>query len=116
MRFFILLLFPLMVSANQKVETFVVQVQDRSLKILSPEKKTSIMTVLVENRSLSDQVAKFTVAGKNIKFVSIPSGKSETVEIDNKTGATVTFVPLSPAFQEVELHFGKKAYEIPSKE
>lgn len=116
MRIFLLLLFPLLISAQSKVETFIIQVQDRSMKVLSPKKKKSIMTVLVENRSLSDQVGKFMIEGKNLKFVSVPSGKSETVEIENKSGATVYFVPLSPAFQEVELIFGKKAYEIPSKE
>ena len=86
------------------------------MKVLSPEKKKPFFTVLVENRSLSDQVAKFMTKGKNLKFVSVPSGKSETVEIENKTEGAVYFVPLSPAFQDVELIFGKKAYEIPSKE
>ena len=113
------LTFILVISARALAkgpDSFIIQIQDRSMKVSSPEKKSSVLTVLIENRSLSDQVGKFMVKGKNLKFVSIPSGKNETTEIQNKNGAQVYFVPLSPAFQEVELVFGKKAYEIPSKE
>lgn len=114
--FALFMLFPMLALAQVKAETFIIEIQDRSMKVSSPEKKKPFLTVLVENRSLSDQVGKFMVKGKNLKFVSIPSGKSETVEIENKSAGPVYFVPLSPAFQDVELIFGKKAYEIPSKE
>ena len=110
------LFFTSMVIAQPKVETFVVQVKDRSMAVLSPKTKKTIFTVLVENRSLSDQIGKFTVEGKLLKFISVKSGETESVEIENKASANVVFVPVSPAFQEVELIFGKKAYEIPSKE
>ena len=101
--------------AQPKTETFVIQIQDRSMSILSPEKRKPVYSVLVENRSLSDQLGKFTVQGRILKYVSVKSGMTEPVEIENKTSANVFFVPVSPAFQEVELLFGKKAYEIPSK-
>ena len=111
-----LLLLPTVVYAQTKPETFVIQIQDRSLSVLAPATKKNIFSVLVENRSLSDQLGKFTVQGKILKYVSVKSGQTEPVEIENKTSANVVFVPVSPAFQEVELLFGKKAYEIPSKE
>ena len=104
-----------LVMAQPRVETFVIQVRDRSMSVLSPEKVKKKFTVLVENQSLSDQVGKFTVKGKILKYVSIKSGRSESVEIENNTTSNVVFVPVSPAFQEAELIFGKKAYEIPSK-
>lgn len=116
MKLFLLLLLPTLVWASVKTESFIIQIQDRSMTVLSPEKSRPLFSVLVENRSLSDQVGKFMVKGKAVKFISVPSGKSETVEIENKTNTNVVFVPVSPAFQDVELHFGKKAYEIPSKE
>lgn len=103
------------VYGQPKPETFVVQLYDRSITVLSPEARKSIFSVLIENHSLSDQVGKFAVSGKILKFVSVKSGQTEAVEIENKTGANVIFVPVSPAFQEVELIFGKKVYEIPSK-
>ena len=111
-----LVFLPLFALAQVKSDTFVVQINDRSMSVLSPEKKKDLYSVIVENRSLSDQIGKFTVGKKLLKYVSVKSGKTETVEIENKTGRSVFFVPVSPAFQDVELLFGKKAYEVPSKE
>lgn len=112
---FTLLFFSGLAVAQPKPDTFVIQIFDRSMSVLSPDKKKTIFSVLVENRSLSDQLGKFTVEGKNLKFVTVKSGQTEAVEIENKSASNVVFVPVSPAFQEVELFFGKKAYEIPSK-
>lgn len=116
MKILFLLLFPLALSAAVKTEGFIIQIKDRSMKVLSPEKSRNLFSVIVENQSLSDQVGKFMVGNATLKFVSVKSGKSEVVEIENKTQTPVVFVPVSPAFQEVPLNFGKKAYEIPSKE
>lgn len=112
---FVIILFSSLASAQPKPETFVISIHDRKMSILAPERVKKIFTVLVENHSLSDQIGKFTIKGKTIKFVSIKSGHSEPVEIENQTSSNIVFVPVSPAFQEVELIFGKKAYEIPSK-
>lgn len=103
-------------AADQKTESFIIQINDRSLKVVSPEVPRKLFAVVVENGSLSNQVGKFTINGQAVKFVSVLSGRSETVEIENRSGSAVTFVPVSPAFQDVELKFGKKAYEIPPKE
>jgi hypothetical protein len=116
MKYFLILFFPIMAFSQVKTAGFIIQVNDRSVYVLSPEKKNPLFSVIVENRSLSDQVGKFIVGSKILKFVSVASGKSETVEIENKSQSPVVFVPVSPAFQEVPLLFGKKAYEIPSKE
>ena len=113
--FFLLLIFSLNTIAVSN-EAFIIQINDRSMSVVTPETKRALFSVIVENRSLSDQVGKFTANGKILKFVSVKPGKSETVELENKTSSQVVFVPVSPAFQEVDLIFGKKAYEIPSKE
>lgn len=109
-------LIPFLVFGQVRPESFIIQINDQNMSVLSPEKKKVQFSVLVDNKSLSDQVGKFIIGGKILKFVSVKSGKTETVEIENKTGTSVVFVPVSPAFQEVPLLFGKKAYEIPSKE
>lgn len=116
MRFWFLLFVTSLSFASVKTEGFIIQINDRSMYVLSPDKKKNMFSVIVENKSLSDQVGKFTVGSKILKFVSVQSGKSETVEIENKSQSPVVFVPVSPAFQEVPLNFGKKAYEIPPKE
>lgn len=115
MRFWFLLLLPVLSFAQVKTEGFIIQINDRSMSVLSPTKKKAMFSVLVENRSLSDQVGKFVVGSKILKFVAVKSGKNESIEIENKTSEPVVFIPVSPAFQEVPLMFGKKAYEIPSK-
>lgn len=115
MTLWILFLFPILSFAAVKPEGFIIQIHDRSMVVLSPDSKKNLYSVIVENQSLSDQVGKFIVKGKILKFVSVKSGKSESVEFENSTGAQVVFIPISPSFQEVPLIFGKKAYEIPSK-
>ncbi len=114
--FFFFLLFPCMGFAQVKPLAFIIEINDRSIHVLSPEKKNNMFSVIVENKSLSDQVGKFVVGNKIIKFISVKTGRTESIEIENKTSSTVVFIPVSPASQEVPLNFGKKAYEIPSKE
>ena len=116
MSYLFLFFVPFLAFSQVKTQGFIIQVNDRSVYVLSPEKKNTLFSVIVENRSLSDQVGKFIVGSKILKFVSVASGKTETVEIENKSQSPVVFVPVSPAFQEVPLLFGKKAYEIPSTE
>jgi len=113
---FFILFFQNFLFAEMSSESFILQIKDRSILVLSPEKKRNLFAVIVENQSLTSQVGKFMVGGKNIQFVTVPSGKSQTVEIENKSNENIVFVPLSPAFQEVLLKFDKKAYEVPSKE
>lgn len=110
---FLFLFLPLLLSAAPKTDVFIIRVMDRKMSVLSPEKERKLFSVIVENKSLSDQVARFETRGKLLKYVSVPSGKTESVEIENTTGSPVVFVPVNPAFQEVELIFGKKAYEVP---
>ncbi len=116
MKIGLLFFIPLFAQAAENSLAFIVKIQDRSMSVESPEKKKNQFTVIIENQSLSTQIGKFMVKEKNLKFISVESGHSETVEIENKTADSVVFMPVSPAFQEVELLFGKKAYEIPSKE
>jgi hypothetical protein len=112
---FIILILPFSLYGRVSSESFIIQIKDRSMAVTSPDKSRMMFSVIVENKSLSDQIGKFTAGNKILKFISIQSGKSEVVEIENKSKAEVLFVPVSPAFQEVPLLFGKKAYEIPSK-
>jgi hypothetical protein len=114
--FLFIIIFPLMAVASVKTDAFVITINDRSIAVLSPATSRPLFSVIVENRSLSNQIGKFTVNDKIIKFISVLSGQSETIEIENKSKSSVVFVPVGPAFQDVELKFGKRAYEIPSKE
>lgn len=116
MKLLALLLLPTLSYATEVAKAFVIKIQDQTMSVSTPDKRSDLFSVLVQNESLSQQVGKFMVNGKILKLVSIKSGMSETVEVENKTQSPVVFIPISPAFQETELIFGKKAYEIPSKE
>ena len=94
---------------------FILKLTDKGISIQSPDKTLKIFSVIIENQSLTDQVAKLVVGDDVVKYVRLNSGRSETVEIENKTAKTIFFVPVSPSFQEVELKFGKKQYEIPAQ-
>jgi hypothetical protein len=96
-------------------DTFIVSMLDRKVHVISPDKVQGTFTVIVENKSLSKLVGKFSTPEGALKYVSVESGATETVEITHKSGSKVFFVPLSPAFQEIELIVGKKEYEIPSE-
>lgn len=95
--------------------SFILKLTDSGVSVSAPEKKMKMFTVIVENNSLSDQVAKIVSGTDSIKYLTIESGKSTTVEIENKGNNPIYFVPVSPAFQEIELTFGKKPYEVPPK-
>jgi hypothetical protein len=116
MKIFIMFMMSFSLYAEVKTEGFIIQIKDRSIQVFSPMKTSKIFSVLIENQSLSNQVGKFMVGNKNLTFISVPSKKSEAVEIKNDGASSVMFVPLSPSSQEVPLQFGKKSYEIPSKE
>lgn len=97
-------------------EAFKIQLHDRMIRVESASKSTERFAVIIENLSLSDVTGKFVSAGKDLKFVSIKSTQSKTVEFNHKGNAVVSFQALAPAFQEVSLVFGKGAYEIPPKQ
>lgn len=105
-----------MAFAAPSGEAFLIQINDRNMVVTTPSTKNKTFAVIVENKSLTEQVAKFVLNGKALKFISVAPGNSESVEIENPSARNVTFVPVSPAFQDVELIFGKKSYEVPSKE
>lgn len=116
---FFLISFVFLINTNTKSEVrpegFVIKFQDRKVEVLSPElkKKNSLYSVLIHNETSTDLLGKFKTSDANITFVKVYSQKSKTVEIKNGTNDTVSFVPLSPSFQEIPLVFGKASYEIP---
>lgn len=115
-----LVLFLVFISLSALAKTtindgFIVEFMDRKVHVISPERVKGTFVVIVENKSLSSLVAKFSTPEGAIKYISVGSGVSETIEMTHKLGSKIFFVPLSPAFQEIELIVGKKEYEIPSQ-
>jgi hypothetical protein len=115
----LLLICSFFISQAQAIETlsgFLVTAYDDRFKIVSPLKFNAPMDVIVENKTLVRLIGKIVVNNKkNVGFVSIDSDKYQRVIVDLKKGDVLHFVPLTPAFQEVELIVGNKNYEIPPK-
>ncbi len=114
----ILLLFKLSGNAFaiESLDGFLVSAYDDRFKVISPEKFKPTMEVIVENKTLVRLVGKLTINhSTNVTFLSIDSEKYQKANVKLKKGDLLHFVPLSPAFQEVELIVGNKNYDIPPK-
>lgn len=95
---------------------FLVTAYDDRFKVVSPEKFKTPMEVIIENKTLVRLIGKVIVNNKvNAGYASIDSDKYHRIMVNLKKGDLLHFVPLSPAFQEVELIVGNKTYEIPPK-
>ena len=95
---------------------FVVSAYDDRFRVISPEKFRSPMEVIVENKTLVRLIGKVIINNKtNAGYTSIETDKYQRIMVNLKKGDLLHFVPLSPAFQEVELIVGNKTYEIPPK-
>lgn len=95
---------------------FIVTALDDRFRVNAPNTYKPTMEVVVENKTLSKLIGKVTVNFKNqVKYISIGPEKYQKVLLQLNKGDQVHFVPLSPAFQEVELIIGNKTYEVPPK-
>lgn len=114
--FLIILVFSFKAFAVESHDGFLVSAYDDRFKVVSPEKFKNPMEVIVENKTLVRLVGKLVINHEKIlNFSSVDSEKYQRFMITIKKGDRLHFVPLSPAFQEVELIIGNKIYEIPPK-
>lgn len=107
------------INASYAMESstgFVVTALDDKFRVVSPEKFKNPMEVIIENKTLVRLIGKLVINNiSNAGLTSIESDKYQRIMVNLKKGDILHFIPLSPAFQEVELIVGNKIYEIPSK-
>lgn len=102
--------------AIESLDGFLVSAYDDRFRVISPEKFKPSMEVIIENKTLVRLIGKLTVnRSTNASFISVDPEKYQKAIVKLKKGDVLHFVPLSPAFQEVELIVGNKNYEIPPK-
>lgn len=100
----------------ESLDGFLVSAYDDRFKVVSPEKFKPTMEVIIENKTLVRLIGKLTInRDTSVSFISVDSEKFQKANVKLKKGDVLHFVPLSPAFQEVELIVGNKNYEIPPK-
>ncbi|NOT77791.1 MAG: hypothetical protein HOP07_02165 [Bacteriovoracaceae bacterium] len=104
------------VFAIESLDGFLVSAYDDRFKVISPEKFKANMEVIVENKTLVRLIGKLVLNNKDsVNFIAVDSEQYKTVNVKLKKSDVLHFVPLTPAFQEVELIVGNKIYEIPPK-
>lgn len=104
------------IQAIESLDGFLVTAHDDRFKVVSPAKFKPVMEVIVENKTLVRLIGKLTINNqKSASYVSIDPEKYQKLTVKLKKGDILHFVPLTPAFQEVELIVGNKNYEIPPK-
>jgi hypothetical protein len=100
----------------ESLDGFLVSAYDDRFKVISPEKFKPSMEVIIENKTLVRLIGKLTINKEHsVAFVSVDPEKYQRARVSLKKGDILHFVPLTPAFQEVELIVGNKNYEIPPK-
>lgn len=100
----------------ETLSDFLVTAYDERFKVISPEKFKPNMEIVIENKTLVRLIGKITLNNRTVlEHVSIDSEKYKKINIKLKKGDILNFVPLSPAFQEIELVVGNKTYEIPER-
>ena len=118
---FIALMILLQLSATaqaiESLDGFLVSAYDDRFRVVSPEKFKPTMEVIIENKTLVRLIGKLTVNNQtaNVGYISVDSEKFQKANVKLKKGDILHFVPLTPAFQEVELVVGNKIYEIPPR-
>lgn len=102
------------VYAKETSEAFILKLYDKKIKIVSPELFKSSISVIIENKSNSKMIGK-VIRGKGevLKFFALIPEEHGVLETTLTTNQRLFYVPVSPAFQTIELSFGKDAYEIP---
>ncbi len=104
------------VLAIESLDGFLVSAYDERFRVISPEKFKANMEVIIENKTLVRLIGKLVLNNKeNVSFLSVDSEKYQKAVVKLKKGDILHFIPLTPAFQEVELIVGNKTYEIPPK-
>jgi hypothetical protein len=114
--FLIFLAFSCRSFAIESLSGFLVTAYDDRFRVVSPEKFRSPMEIVIENKTLVRLIGKVVVNNKmTLGFTSIESENYQKLSANLKKGDVLHFIPLTPAFQEVELIVGNKTYEIPPK-
>lgn len=113
---FVCIFAPKLGLAIDSFNGFLISAYDDRFKVVSPDKFNKKIEVVIENKTLVRLIGKLVLNQKdNVSYVSIDSQNYKKFLIDLKKGDRLHFIPLSPAFQEVELIVGNKNYEIPPK-
>ena len=100
--------------AQEHSESFLVDIFDTHMKVVTPSKHHKEISVTVVNNTLSDIKGKIFNKTQNIsKYIAVDASEQTSVLFNLQKNDQLFFIPFAPAFHEAELIVGKRAYEIP---
>lgn len=104
-------------AASESSDAFLVTIHDRKVKVVAPKVVSDTLVAIVGNKTLAKQLGKIVLKnGPDVEFFILRPNEHRSIDLTKYRHQQVYFVPLSPAFQEIQLAVGKESYEIPSKE
>ncbi|MFT6633701.1 MAG: hypothetical protein ACJAS4_003672 [Bacteriovoracaceae bacterium] len=113
--FAILILFGSIKANAQYTDSFIVEINDQTIKVTSPLKKTETVSIIIKNNTLDKIVSELRSDKKVLKrFVLKQEGK-EVIQVNYSKIKTLFYVPIAPPFEAAELRFEQRPYEIPEK-
>lgn len=105
------------ILARQVQDTFVIDIYDNFVRVVSPDKITKNMVAIVNNRTLTKIYGHVqSPEAKWISYFAIKSEKTISLSLDTKNFKKFVLFSLAPPFQEVWLVPGQKVYEIPPRQ
>jgi len=97
--------------------TFIVDVYDNFVRVVSPKKITPKMNVIVNNRTLTKIYGHLQSPDDTWRsYFTLKSERTKTLPLIDKGFKSFILYSQAPPFQEVWLKPGMKVYEIPPQE
>ena len=81
----------------------------------SPKVKEDIISIIVVNKTLDKIIAQIRDKQKVLRRFTLKREGKEVIQVKATHISGLSFVPIAPAFEEVELNFKAEPYEIPQK-
>lgn len=95
-------------------DAFNVIIGTESIQVISPSKKESKTSVIIENKSFSKFYFKIiNNRDQTLYYLSVAPKGNAARDLNFKTNNKIFLIPISPPLQRVELKFSKEAYHIP---
>ena len=112
MKFTLFILLFLTASAyGQHTGSFIVEINDQSIKVTSPLKKQSTVSIIVKNNTLDKIVSELRSENKVLKRFVLKAEGKEVLQVNYSKVKTLFYVPVAPPFEAVELRFEQRPYE-----
>ncbi len=100
---------------SQFTDSFIVDINDQSIKITSPLKKADVVSIIIKNNTLDKIVSEIKADEKVIKRFVLKAEEKEVFQVKLKGVKRLEYVPVAPPFESADLRFEQKPYEIPEK-